>query len=205
MQIKINATEDDFRDMTDNAYQELRKYGKGKPLNINCMPETVAVCLLASKQDISMFTPGVQVGDILMQGFFNPENKQLLKSYKKSGKADFKKISANQRPQCAEILLNQIIYKRSVCKFSWGWSWKKLIDIIDRGNIAKIHGKFPGGAHYVAAVGYDKKDMEMIYIDTYSKHYPRSQRDWKIRRMPVAEMDRRFTKLYRWCVEFFHA
>lgn len=203
MDLKINAIKDDYRSMLDNAYQQLRKYGKGKSLNINCMPETMAVALLASKQDTSMFTPGVQIGDCLMMGFFNPENEQLLMSYKKSKKANFKKIAANQRPQCAEILLNEIIYKRPVCKFSWSWSWKKLIDIVNRGNVAKIHGKFPGGPHYVLAIGYDLEVKEMIYIDTYNLHYPKKERDLIFRRMTADDMYKRFSKPYPWCVEFF--
>ena len=166
-------------------------FGRKNP--IACGPECAAMGFDIAGWNMNIFTPGEQPGDSILMIFHNPHN---LKLFEQKRKLDYSKFPPNEVPQCYEILGN-ILYKESVCKFSFGLSFEEIKDNIMQENPVMICGNFPAGGHYVLAVGFDDSNLKIIYNDPYPPQ-------WKDGVGYNREMDMLFLqkKIKKWKIVF---
>lgn len=188
-------------DMTNNAYQVLRKAGKGKPFNIICGAETPAMLLDAAGNDMSIFPSWEQAGDSLLMGFYNPKNRDILEQAR-PGMRGNERAMPHLYPQCIVALINEVVYKREVCKLHWIVNQFKIIEALDSGSVVMVCRKFKSGGHYIGIVDYSVKNQTYIYMDTYKKHY---KGKWKkLLSFPFTDIQKNIVKPgHNFYIEFY--
>jgi len=165
---KILGTKDQYYEQTKNAQVSLIKMYTGQIRSIACGPTCAAMALDICCYDMSVFTPGEQPEDSLLMIFHNPAH---LQKFKKTRDLDYNKYPPNEIPQLYPTVM-EIIYKESVCEFSFGLSYEEIRQTICNDSPVQIVGKFPAGGHYVLVVGFDDKDKTLIYNDPYALQWP---------------------------------
>lgn len=178
--MKILGTRNQYYNQTNNASAFILRAYRGRIGFIACGPESAAMGFDIAGQDMSIFTPGEQPGDAILNIFHDP--KYLPKYMKVRGNKKFyEKYSANEIPQIYPVV-SEIIFGKKVCSFKWGKTFPQIRNHIDQDEPVMLCGEFPCGGHYVLAVGYDESTGDIIYNDPYPDQWP--DKNGYCRRMP---------------------
>lgn len=168
--MKVLGSGNQYYIQTNNASAYLLRAYMGRIRFIACGPESAAMGFDIAGQDMSIFTPGEQPGDAIINIFHDPKH---LPKYKAARGDDtfYKKYSANEIPQIYPAM-SEIIFGEKVCSFHWGNTFEQIKESIDTGSPVMLCGRFPCGGHYVLAVGYDEKTGDIIFNDPYPRQWP---------------------------------
>ena len=161
----VIGTKDQYYIQTNNAQVELMRDYFQKKRYIACGPTSFVAGLDISGYDMKVFTPGVQPEDAIIMLLHNPNHLGMWRAIRD---LDYDKYPPNEVPQLYPGV-GRILYKKEVCKFSWGINLDIIKREIDDGLPVMVGGKFSFGGHYVLIVGYDGD--RVIYNDPYPLGY----------------------------------
>lgn len=165
----VLGSRDQYYIQTNNASAYLIRAYMGRIRFIACGPESAAMGFDIAGRDMSIFTPGEQPGDAIINIFHDPKH---LPAYidVRGDRKFYEKYSPNEIPQIYPAM-GKIIFGKDVASFEWGNTYSQVRESIQKKSPVMLCGNFPCGGHYVLCVGYNDKREELIYNDPYPKQW----------------------------------